>query len=195
MKHVLLLSLSIYFVSVQAVSSQITLKTRPFYLGAGVTYPLGPVIKVGGYHTNGWGGVLVLHAIWTNAQNQPVDYSPGLRLYNDNLKDKAYWGSVRVMKLIPTSRKRLKYGLEAGPTWIQTVSPTNFKRVTSNALFSSNYSYLLEKKNALGLSFRGEIVYSLNKWSSIELGFNAILNKLRAYYGLDLIATIGYDQW
>lgn len=195
MKHVLLLSLSIYLLSVQAVSGQTGLKTRPFFLGVGGTYPLSPVFTVGGYHSNGWGSVFSLRIIWINAKNQPLDYSPGLRFYNDNLKDKVYWGSVRFLKLVTTDRKRLKFGWEAGPTWIQTVTLTNFERITSNALFSSNYSYASDKENALGLSFRGKMEYSFNKWSGAEIGFNAVLNKLRPYYGIDLIVNIGSDQW
>jgi hypothetical protein len=195
MKHFILISLSICLLSIQAVFGQITLKTRPFFWGLGVTYPLGTVSTVGGYHSSGWGGLLTLQGNWANAKNQPSDYSPGLRFYNDKLKDRVYWGSLRVLKLIPTDHKRLKFGWEAGPTWVQTITPNNFERKTSTALFSPNYSYSSDKENALGLSVRSNIEYSLNRYSSVELGFNAILNKLRPYYGLDLMLTIGNYQW
>lgn len=138
---------------------------------------------------------MALHLNWVNAKSQPSDYSPGLRFYDDNLKDKVYWGSFRVLKLVTTDRKHLKFGWEAGPAWTQTITPTNFERMTSNALFSSNYSYTSTKKNALGLSFRGKIEYSLNSYSSVELGANAQWNKLRPYYGVDLMVSLGSYQW
>jgi hypothetical protein len=56
MKHFILISLSICLLSIQAVFGQITLKTRPFFWGLGITYPLGTVSTVGGYHSSGWGG-------------------------------------------------------------------------------------------------------------------------------------------
>ncbi|MFN0216152.1 MAG: hypothetical protein ACKVT2_17985 [Saprospiraceae bacterium] len=195
MKHFILLSLSICLLSVQAVSGQITLKTRPYFVGLGIAYPLGPYFTGGAYHSNGWGAVLTLNAIWTNAKNQPSDFSPGLRFYNDNLKDKVFLSAVRVLKLIPTESKRLKFGWEAGPAWVQTITLNNFERITSNALFSTNYSYTSDKKNAIGLSFRGKIEFSLSRWLNVELGFNAILNKLRPYHGVDFTATLGKNQW
>ena len=153
MKHYSLLLLSICLLSLQAVSGQTSLKSRPFVLGLGGAYPLSPVVTVGGYHSNGWGGVLALHHTWAKAKNQPSDYSPGLRFYDDNLKDKVYWGSLRVSKLVTTDRKRLKFGWEAGPAWTQTITQTNFERMTSYALFSSNYSYTSIKKNASASPF------------------------------------------
>ena len=182
--------------SVQTISGQDTLRNRPFFVGAGFTYPLGPVFVVGAYHKSGWGAVLEARYTGTNAKNQPSDYSPGLVILGDGgLKDNVRFVSFRVLKLTPTEQKRIKFGLEGGLTLVQSVTLNNFKYDFNHGWLSENYTYSSDKKNTLGVSFRGKIEASLNSWSSLELGFSAILNQQNPYYGIDLTATIGSFQW
>ncbi len=171
------------------------------YLGLGLSAPIGGAFAGSVILTSGWGGSVTWNVSYPSAKNLPSDFkrSSGFLSFLDVVgegKDKISALSFRVLKEFPMRSKKLRWGLEAGPSLVFTGVATNFVRVPEpcNPLFGcgANYTYETINSNSLGLSLKGKFEMAISRPFGLEIGLTSNINSKRSYFGVDFLIMLGY---
>jgi len=171
------------------------------YFGLGLSAPIGAAFAGTVILTSGWGGSVTWNLSCPSAKNLPSDFErssgglSGLDVVGER-KDKINSISFRVLKEFPTRSKKLRFGLEAGPSLVFTGVATNFVRVPDpcDPLFGcgANYTYETINSNSLGLSLKGKLEMAFTRPFGLEIGATSNINPKRSYFGADFLITLGY---
>lgn len=170
------------------------------YFGLGLSAPIGGVFAGTVILRSGWGGSVTWNISYPSAKNLPSDFDPGsgflsgLDLIGEG-KDKINAISFRVLKELPTRSKKLRFGIEAGPSWVFTGVAANFVRNPAPCgLFGcdANYDYEIINSNSPGLSLKGKFEMAITSPFGLEIGVTSNINPKRSYFGADFLVTLGY---
>ncbi len=97
--------------------------------------------------------------------------------------------SIKVLKEFATSNKKLRFGIEAGPAWVN-YNATKFEH-NSSGIFSSNYETSRIKKNTVGISLRAKAEFPFTKYFGLECAGFTNINNSRSFIGIELCLTFG----
>jgi hypothetical protein len=139
-----------------------------------------------------WGGSLNYKAAIHKSDNVPADYyDDGLRLFAP--KDYFEIISLNLVKEFSNSKKTLKYGLEAGPSWVNY----SVAEITPNPdydpekFMSFLYWKTHNREQAVGALFRARVDYWPIPYLGFELAAFTTLNKVKPGFGFDLHIMVG----
>lgn len=170
------------------------------YFGLGLSAPVGAAFAGTVILRSGWGGSVTWNLSYPSAKNLPSDFEPGsgflsgLDLIGEG-KDKINAIAFRALKELPTRSKKLRFGIEAGPSWVFTGVAANFVRKPAPCgLFGcdANYDYDIVNSNSLGLSLKGKLEMAFTRPFGLEIGATSNINPKRSYFGADFLITLGY---
>lgn len=150
-----------------------------YILGFGATGPFGAAVNGTYIHSSGWGGTVALHGWSAQAQGVESDFNPWqpMETLMEPTDDYRAW-SFRAVRTFPTKTEKVRWGLEAGPSFVKGWEPPN-----------KHYD---EVSTALGLSLRAKAEFPLTRFFGLEAGAQANLNGLRTYFGVDVMFTLGW---
>lgn len=139
---------------------------------------------------NDWGGSVSYKNNFFKAENMPDNYDAGVSLAPAlPLIDYLQITSMQLLKEFSTANKKLRFGIEGGPSWVNYNS-TNFI-AHSSGYFSSNYETSHTIENTVGLSLRAKAEFPFSKYFGIECAGFANLNKFKSFVGIELYLTFG----
>ena len=141
-----------------------------------------------------WGGSVRYNTNLIKAKNLPDDYYD-LVLFipfaiNGFPGDKLQSLSFNILKEFPTSNQWLRFGIEAGPAWVN-YSVANFTPQSSVPFFGSNYIITRETKNSIGFSFEVKTEFPISRFVGLEMSVHTNLNKYQSIFGINFCFTAG----
>jgi hypothetical protein len=132
------------------------------------------------------------------AENLPSDYTAGSNFLtgpdNSTPDDLFSFFSFNLLKEFPTKYKRIRFGIEAGPSLVK-YRIAKFKRepITSILIVSSsNYSYRYENFQTVGLSLRAKMEFPFTRGFGLEAAICSNINEYKSFVALEVYLTFGY---
>jgi hypothetical protein len=184
---------------------QETRSSSPFnktyvYAGIGFMSPNGGVLTGTVITRSGWGGSISWSLVSPNAKNMPPEYSSGSSVFfSGNNKNKIYDNitavSLRCVKDFPSHYKELRFGVEAGPSYVKTDVADHFvlNSVGCNDFgCPPNYLYTRVNHNSVGLSLKAKLEFPFTVPFGLEIGLTSNINAYRSYFGVESLITLGY---
>jgi hypothetical protein len=148
------------------------------YAGFGPTGPFGVQVQATFFLPSGWGGSVSLHGWEAQAQGLESDFDPWhpMQTLNEPADDYRAW-NVRAVRVFPSNTEKIRWGLEAGPSFVKGWETTNH--------------YSDDTSTTVGLSLRAKAEFPLVRFFGLEAGAQANVNSVRQYYGVDVMFTLG----
>ncbi|MEP7168491.1 MAG: hypothetical protein ABI855_03915 [Bacteroidota bacterium] len=139
--------------------------------------------------TNDWGASISYKNNFFKPKNIPDNYYEGAFLPPVDFLQII---SLKLLKEFPTKNKRLRFGIEGGPSWVN-YQTTNFLGLENNifAFKGAIYETSHTVKNSIGLSLRAKAEFPFFKYLGIEGAAFANINKLNSFLGMELYLTFG----
>ncbi|MCC6413609.1 MAG: hypothetical protein IT270_18275 [Saprospiraceae bacterium] len=167
------------------------------YVGFGLAKPLGFSATATHIRANGWGGSLSIQLVNPEAKNLPSDYKKNPNpddTYGDYsgwtnapVIDNVYFLALRAVKEFKTSSPFMRYGIEAGPSYVRAYIADNFTPQAS----LPNYGYERTEYITAGLSLRAKAVFPLLPFAGLEVAVTSNLNIRRSYVGVEAVLNLG----
>jgi len=146
---------------------------------------------------NYWGGSVNFRAGILKSENVPSDY------YEDGLREiapKDYLDVVtlNLVKKFPTIYKSVRFGVEAGPSWVRY----NTAEFTLNPDYNDpedwwwpfpRYKYFKSHvaENTAGLSLAAKVEFPVIFFMSFDLSLYTVINNIQSIVGLDICIDFG----
>jgi len=133
--------------------------------------------------SNNWGGNISYKMNFAKSKDIPDDfYDYGL--WRTPPYDYVFILSLNLIREFPAPKNTLRYGIEAGPSWInyQKADLSNYKDV---------YSYNHTISNTIGLSLRGKVEFLLNRSIGIEIAAFTNINCINSVIGIECFFHFG----
>ena len=136
-----------------------------------------------------WGGSLNLRNGYVKLAEVPADY--GGQFGRLPPLDNFMILSFNMVKKFPTSEKSVRFGFEAGPSWVR-YNLTEFV-IDPNYGFPGVYKYdkVHTLKSTLGVSLTTKAEFPFSRFIGCELGFFIVINKLQSVLGFNVCLTLG----
>ncbi len=107
--------------------------------------------------------------------------------------DDVYIKSLRISRIFLSPEKKIKFGLEAGPSKVRFATASFTPLTTSGSgFFGSNYETNYKYQYAPGLSFRAKMDLLISKFVGLQFAFNTNINQFQSYTGGEIHLTIGF---
>ena len=150
--------------------------------------------------SNFWGGSLNFRTNMSRSDNVPEDYyDDGLRIIPP--KDYLSALSLNFVKKFQTSKKFLRFGFEAGPSWVRyNVAEFEYnpdydpdKEYNDWYWYLPNYLYYKshDPTSTIGLSLAAKAEFPLIDFLGLELTLYSVINSLQSVIGLDICVDLG----
>jgi hypothetical protein len=145
---------------------------------------------------NYWGGNINLIFGMSRSLNVPSDYEEGGLRFNTPM-DYLDVMAFNFVKLIPIPQKSVRFGFEAGPSWVRW----NVAEFEPNPNYDPDWPFPQYKyfkshvvKNSIGLSLAAKTEFQPSKFFGIGLSVYSVINRIQSVIGLELCLELGRIQ-
>lgn len=114
------------------------------------------------------------------AKNLPSDYHS---LWYGDPTDHLTALSLRLNKVFPTHSKKIRFGLEAGPSLI-IYKELRFEKNNNSGWFNNTYNTNEDKQISIGLSLKAKVEFPLSRYFGLELAAISNINGKQSYVGI-----------
>jgi hypothetical protein len=134
-------------------------------------------------YSNNWGGNISWKINAAKSKDIPDDfYQYGM--FRTTPYDYVIIVSFNMVKEIPGLKKNERYGIEAGPSWVNC-------RKADFSDYRNVYNYEHNKSNTMGLSLRGKIEFLPIKYIGLEIATFANINSIKPIIGIEFCIHFG----
>lgn len=169
-------------------------KPQYIYISTGA----GPVLKgallnfsANLIQSNYWGYSVKYNKSGIKARKLPSDYVSGLCIFGPCYPtDDLNTFSVKLMKEFPTTSKRVRFGVEAGPAF-GTFREARFFRKPNSGWFGSNYDVRYTDSGVIGLEMRAKLALPVTPYIGLETALATCINSKLSYLGIEFLCTLG----
>ena len=145
--------------------------------------------------SDNWGGSIRFNGNFLKAKNLPDDYYDFVLFIpfvaNGLPTDNIQILSVNIIKEFPTRLHWMKFGTEAGLSWVNS-QVANFTPNSSTIPFlGSNYDLTRDIKNTVGFSIMGKAEFPVSRFVGAELDLYTNLNGSQSVFGINVCLNVG----
>jgi hypothetical protein len=191
-----LLNPCVYSQADSARSSELLVSETYFGLSSGLCKSgIGVAFNGTFIFTNNWGGTVSYNANILTARNLPDDYYDFVLfipfLLNGLPTDNIQALSFNLLRAFPTQIKLIRFGIEFGPSIVNT-KIAHFTPIPGPIpFFGTNYDMTRDNNYSIGLSLRGKAEFLFSRFAGIEMAGYTNINSIRPIIGFELGINFG----